>query len=132
MIIEFASLAGQPVLRERASAAARFACFPDALLGQENIGGLQIAMADALLVRSVEHIANLCGVLQWLIDRERSFENRALDALHDQVIRPHIVGLANVASRSEPEVWFCEIIPNKTRVSEMEHRELADCSLNAF
>ena len=63
MIIEFASLAGQLVLRERASAAARFACFLDALHGQENIGGLQNAMADAPIVRSVKHSANLRGVL---------------------------------------------------------------------
>jgi hypothetical protein len=71
MIREFASLAGQLqlVLRERASTAARLACFLDVLLGQENISGLQIAMADALLVPSVERIANLCGVLQCLIDR---------------------------------------------------------------
>jgi len=71
MIREFASLAGQLqlVLRKRASSAARLACFLDVLLGQENIGGLQIPMADALLVRSVERIANLCGVLQCLIDR---------------------------------------------------------------
>ena len=51
MIIEFASLAGQLVLREQVSAAARLACFLAALLGQENTGEHQIAMADALLIR---------------------------------------------------------------------------------
>ena len=68
MIIEFASLAGQLVLRERASAAARLAGFLDVLLGPENISELQIAMADALLVRSVERIANLRRELQCLIE----------------------------------------------------------------
>jgi hypothetical protein len=41
MIIEFASLAGQLVLRERASAAARLACFLDALLGQDILAGFR-------------------------------------------------------------------------------------------
>jgi hypothetical protein len=68
MIIEFASLAGQLVLRERASAAACFASSLMSCLVQENIDALQIARADALLDRSVEHMANLCGVLQCLID----------------------------------------------------------------
>jgi hypothetical protein len=53
------------VLSERTSAAARLAYFLDVLLGQENVSGLQILMAMPFL-RSVERIANLCGVLQCL------------------------------------------------------------------
>ena len=53
-------------------------------------------MRDALLVRGVESIANLRGVLQRLIERQRSLERRALDVLHHQVIRPDIVERADV------------------------------------
>src|ERR1700694_2369993 len=51
----------------------------DALLGQQNICGLQVAMGDALLVSCVERITNLRGILQCLIDRQRSLEGRAFD-----------------------------------------------------
>ena len=53
-------------------------------------------MSDALLVCGVECVANLCGILQCLIDRQRPLESRALDVLHHQVIRPDIVERANV------------------------------------
>ena len=48
-------------------------------------------MGDALLVRGVERIANLHGVLQCLIERQRPLQRSALDVLHHQVIRPDIV-----------------------------------------
>ena len=66
------------------------------VFGDENIGGLQVAMRDALLVRGVERIANLRGILQRLIERQRAFQRRALDVLHHQVIRSDIVQLADV------------------------------------
>ena len=53
-------------------------------------------MGDALLVRGVESIANLRCILQGLIDRQRPLERRALDVLHDQVIRADVVKLTNV------------------------------------
>ena len=53
-------------------------------------------MSDAFLVRGVERIANLRGVLQRLIDRQRPLERRALDVLHHQVIRADIVERTNV------------------------------------
>ena len=53
-------------------------------------------MDDALLVGSVECIANLRRVLKSLSDRQRTLEYSAFDILHDQVVRPDIMQRANV------------------------------------
>lgn len=43
--------------------------------------GFRIAMRDAVLARGVEGIANVCSILQCLIERQRSLERRLLDQL---------------------------------------------------
>jgi len=53
-------------------------------------------MNDAFPMCGIERIANLRRVLQSLIDRHRARERFALDVLHDKVIRPHVVKLAQV------------------------------------
>src|SRR5207244_1440818 len=68
----------------------------DALPGNQNVGGLQIAMDNALFVRGIEGVENLPRVLDSPQQRQRSFEGLALDKLHDQIVRSHIVELADV------------------------------------
>ena len=53
-------------------------------------------MRDALLVRRLEGVANLHGVLQCLRERQGSSERRALDVLHHQVVRADVVQGADV------------------------------------
>src|ERR1700690_1120299 len=60
-------------------------------LGNENIGGLQIVMRDALLVRGVERIANLNGVTQRFLKRQWTFKRLTLNQFHDEVIGADIV-----------------------------------------
>ncbi len=68
----------------------------DAFLGHQNIGRLQIAMDDALLVRGVQGIENLGGVFSRLLQRQRPFKGHAFDVFHHQVVRSHVVDLADV------------------------------------
>ena len=68
----------------------------DSLLGDQNVGGLQIAMGDPLPVRGIQGIQNLSGVFDGFFERQRSFQRRALDVFHHQVIRADIVELADV------------------------------------
>ncbi len=53
-------------------------------------------MRDAFLMRGVQSIQNLRCVFDRLLDRQRTFQRRALDELHHQIIRPDIVKLADV------------------------------------
>ena len=67
-----------------------------AALGHENVRGLEVAMNDALLVGSVEGIANLHRIIKSLGDTQRTSERGTFDVLHDQVVRPDIMQGANV------------------------------------
>ena len=68
----------------------------DPLLGHENVGWFQIPVSDAFLMRSIESVQNLSGVLNCFVERQRSFERSAFHQLHDQVVRPNIVELADM------------------------------------
>ena len=68
----------------------------DARLGGQNVGGLQIAVGDALPVRGIERIANLRRILQRLIERQGPFQRCALDVLHHEVIWPDVIKRADV------------------------------------
>ena len=62
-----------------------------AALGEHDVGGLEIAMDDALPVRLVEGVRDLNRVLQRLIERQRAFlqarrERLPLQILHDQEV----------------------------------------------
>ena len=64
----------------------------DAGLRQHDVGGLEIAMDDALAMRLVERVGDLDGDLQRLVERERPFleargQRLALEMRHDQVVR---------------------------------------------
>ena len=73
----------------------------DAVLGDDDVAGLQVAMDHALGVRGGQRIDDLHRITQGLIERQRtSFddlrERLALDVLHHQVIRADIVQRADV------------------------------------
>ncbi len=68
----------------------------DTLLGDENIGGLEVPMRDAFFVRGVEGIADLRGVFQRLVERQRAFERRPVDKLHHQIVGSDVVQVADV------------------------------------
>ena len=68
----------------------------DSLLGDQNIGRLQVAMGDALSMRGIESIENLAGVFDGLLQRKRTIQRRALNKLHYQIIGADIVELADV------------------------------------
>jgi hypothetical protein len=53
-------------------------------------------MRYALLVRGIESVANLRGILKSLIHRQWAFKWRALDVFHYQIIGTNIVELADV------------------------------------
>jgi len=53
-------------------------------------------MDDVLRVRSIERVGDLSAVFQRLIERQRSCEWRAVDVLHDEVVRADVVEGADV------------------------------------
>ena len=64
----------------------------DARLRQHDVGGLEIAMRDALAVRLVERVGDLDRDLQRLVERQRPFleargQRLALEMRHDEVVR---------------------------------------------
>ncbi len=69
-------------------------------------------MSDAFLVRGIERGANLRGILQCLIDRQRPLESRALDVLHYKVIGTDIVERTNVGmvQRSDSACFALEAL----------------------
>ena len=71
----------------------------DALLGDEDIGRLEIAMDDALAVRRVECLADLDAVGDRLFDRHRPGDRLALDELHHQVAAAFV--LADIKQRAD-------------------------------
>ncbi len=75
--------------------------FDYAFGGEFYIGGLEIAMNDALLVRGFKRAGDLFGDLQPLLQRNRALPDSlrqrwTLDQLHHQVIRPDVVQVADV------------------------------------
>jgi hypothetical protein len=68
----------------------------DALLGHQDVGGLEIAVRDPFAMRRVERAQDLPGVLDRLVHRQRTLQRRAFDVLHHQVVRPYVVELADV------------------------------------
>ena len=62
-----------------------------ARLREHDVAGFQIAVRHALAVRLVQRVGNLDGVLQHLLDRQRTFlqslrERLAFQILHHQII----------------------------------------------
>jgi hypothetical protein len=51
---------------------------------------------DAFRVRGIESVADLVGVFQGLIKRQREFERLALDVLHDQEVWSNVVEMADI------------------------------------
>jgi hypothetical protein len=51
---------------------------------------------NAFLVRGLERLSYLDGVLQRLIERQRARKRFALDILHHQIVRADVVELTNV------------------------------------
>lgn len=61
-----------------------------------DVGRLQVAVDDSRLVRRLQRGRDLSRDAQSLVRVERPFRRRALDVLHDQVVRPDVVQRANV------------------------------------
>ena len=61
-----------------------------------DVGGLQVAMRDASLVRGFQRVGDLPRDAQSFIERHRPFRRFALDVLHHQVIWADVVQRANV------------------------------------
>ena len=73
-------------------------------LGEHDVAGLQIAVGDALAMRLVQRIRNLDGVLQYLLDRQRTFQQPlreclAFEIFHHQKI--DFVLMAGVVERAD-------------------------------
>ena len=68
----------------------------DALLGHQDIRGLQVAMRDAFLVRSIQGFQDLLRVFGGFCRRKGTLDRSAFHQLHHQVIRSHVVKLADV------------------------------------
>ena len=74
----------------------------DAAAGQDDVGGFEIAMDDALGVSGGERVGDLDGVRQHTLSSGMGpclisvRESVALDELHDQVIRANVVERADV------------------------------------
>jgi hypothetical protein len=56
----------------------------------QNVGRLQITVYDAFPVGCVKRVADLGGVFQSLIHRQRTLKRPAIDVFHHEVIRPDI------------------------------------------
>jgi hypothetical protein len=62
----------------------------------DHIGGLEIAMNNALLVRGIQRVGELNRKRHSLAEWKRTFERMPIDELHDKVIGTYVVDLANV------------------------------------
>jgi hypothetical protein len=74
----------------------------DALLRHQDVGRLQVAMDDPLLVRGVERVADLDARLDGLIEGHRPGDGLAVDELHHEVAAA--VVLADVVQRADVRV----------------------------
>ena len=61
-----------------------------------NVGGLQVAMDDVLLVRGFDAVDQLLNDRQRVFEIERALEIFALDVLHDEVIGTNVIEMADV------------------------------------
>jgi hypothetical protein len=66
------------------------------LFGDEYIGGLQVPVSDAFLMRRIQSIQNLRCAFDGPFQRHRSFERISLDELHHQIVRSDVVKLADM------------------------------------
>ena len=73
-------------------------------LGEHDVAGLEVAVRDAFAVRLVQRVGDLDGVLQYLLDRQRTFlqalrERLAFEIFHHQKINS--VLMADVEERAD-------------------------------
>src|SRR5271169_1163423 len=68
-----------------------------ALLRQDDVGGLEIAMGDPLAMGAVEAVRNLVGVAQDLVERQRAFSQSLCQRLALQMIHHQEVDVILVA-----------------------------------
>ena len=60
------------------------------------LAGFRIAMCDTVAMGVVQGLADLCGIPQGIVRRERAPQRLAVDQLHDQVIGADVVQRADV------------------------------------
>ena len=62
----------------------------------ENVGRLQIAMNDPGGMRRRQAVGDLHRQIEQLLRRVRRLNGSAVDVFHDEVIRPHVIEVAQV------------------------------------
>ena len=80
-----------------------------AVLGEQNVAGLQVAVDNAPSVRGVERVQDLIGLCERLSKRHRSAQALALDVLHDKVVGADVVertDMRMVHRRDGPSLTF--------------------------
>jgi hypothetical protein len=68
----------------------------DAVLVDQNVARFKVAVDDALAMRRVQSIEDLARQRKRLVQRQGSLQRLALDVLHHQEVRPHVVERADV------------------------------------
>ena len=68
----------------------------DAFGSDLDVGGLQVAMDDVLLMRGFDAVNQLLNNRQRVVEIERTLEVFAFDVLHDEVVGSDIVEVADV------------------------------------
>src|SRR5207253_1488094 len=68
----------------------------DAAPGDQDVGGLEVAMNDAFAVSGVERVEDLARVLECAGCGERSAEGLAFDVFHDEEIGADVVKRGDV------------------------------------
>lgn len=68
----------------------------DPQLPDRNVGRLQIAASESFLQGRVQGVKNLASILDGCCHRQRSLKGSPFDVLHDQLVRPDVVQVADV------------------------------------
>lgn len=68
----------------------------DALFGEQNVAGFEVAVDDAFFVGGIEGVEDLGGDGESFVDRQGAGKGRAVDVLHDEIVRADVVEGADV------------------------------------
>jgi hypothetical protein len=85
VLVDRAFLLGEPEIEQL-----------DSLLRHQDVGRLEVAMDDALLVGRGEGVEDLIRVRDGFLDWEGPFQRLTFDQLHDKVVRANVIKLADI------------------------------------